>query len=199
MLTEEQQYVYNELIKQKRPVTRVGGLAGTGKTTVIFELKKLKQFQYYGVAALAGKAANVLQRKGIFDAGTIHSHIYETKRDRLTNKLIFTLKPFVAVDGFIIDESSMIGKKLYNDLLSFNLPVIFVGDHGQLPASQRHRYQPNEELRFQARDDPSQRRGNRMLSAHHIRNGGDKVLFHGKHVRTIDRNSFEQISEYDHT
>jgi exodeoxyribonuclease V len=36
-------------------------------------------------------------------------------------------------EGFLVDEASMVSKELYRDLLSFDLPVIFVGDHGQLP------------------------------------------------------------------
>jgi len=37
------------------------------------------------------------------------------------------------VCGVIVDEASMVPEKIYNDLLSFDLPLIFVGDHGQLP------------------------------------------------------------------
>jgi ATP-dependent exoDNAse (exonuclease V) alpha subunit len=33
----------------------------------------------------------------------------------------------------IVDEASMLNSQLYNDLLSFNLPILFVGDPGQLP------------------------------------------------------------------
>lgn len=32
----------------------------------------------------------------------------------------------------IVDEASMVSSVLYNDLMSFNLPILFVGDHGQL-------------------------------------------------------------------
>jgi exodeoxyribonuclease-5 len=37
------------------------------------------------------------------------------------------------VGGFLVDEASMVSRSLYDDLLSFGLPVVFVGDHGQLP------------------------------------------------------------------
>jgi exodeoxyribonuclease-5 len=37
------------------------------------------------------------------------------------------------VGGFLVDESSMVSRELHDDLLSFGLPVVFVGDHGQLP------------------------------------------------------------------
>jgi exodeoxyribonuclease-5 len=37
------------------------------------------------------------------------------------------------VGGFLVDEASMVSPGLHDDLLSFGLPVVFVGDHGQLP------------------------------------------------------------------
>jgi exodeoxyribonuclease-5 len=36
------------------------------------------------------------------------------------------------IAGFLVDEASMISEDLHDDLLSFGLPCIFVGDHGQL-------------------------------------------------------------------
>lgn len=36
-------------------------------------------------------------------------------------------------DLIIIDEASMVTKKILDDLLSFNIPIIAIGDHGQLP------------------------------------------------------------------
>jgi exodeoxyribonuclease-5 len=37
------------------------------------------------------------------------------------------------VHGIIVDEASMVPESIYDDLLSFDVPLIFVGDHGQLP------------------------------------------------------------------
>src|SRR5262249_3596897 len=34
--------------------------------------------------------------------------------------------------GFIVDEASMVGRDLYDALVAYNRPIIFVGDHGQL-------------------------------------------------------------------
>jgi exodeoxyribonuclease-5 len=36
-------------------------------------------------------------------------------------------------DLIIVDEASMITRDIWNDLLSFNKPILAVGDHGQLP------------------------------------------------------------------
>jgi hypothetical protein len=35
-------------------------------------------------------------------------------------------------EGFIVDEASMIGTEIDRDLQSFGIPIIYVGDHGQL-------------------------------------------------------------------
>jgi exodeoxyribonuclease-5 len=37
------------------------------------------------------------------------------------------------VEGLLVDEASMVSRAIHRDLLSFGLPVVFVGDHGQLP------------------------------------------------------------------
>src|SRR5438094_3851163 len=58
------------------PEFRLGGYAGTGKTTVLKELRKdIKDHHHSVVCAFTGKAVHVLQRKGIL-ASTIHSLIY---------------------------------------------------------------------------------------------------------------------------
>ena len=46
--------------------------------------------------------------------------------------MFFDLAADPECDGFIIDESSMVTQEIYDDLKSYNLPIIFVGDHGQL-------------------------------------------------------------------
>jgi exodeoxyribonuclease-5 len=86
----------------------------------------------FAVCAFTGKAANVLRRKGVEDASTIHSAIY--RPERFGNRVHFVLRDRMPdeVEGFIVDEASMVGHPIYDDLLSFGLPIIFVGDHGQL-------------------------------------------------------------------
>ncbi len=106
----------------------LGGYAGTGKTTLIAHFAD----KHYGVqvAALCGKAANVLRGKGV-NAITIHSLIYTP--ETVNGKVTFVLKDSLpGCDKIVIDEASMVNNVLYQDLLSFGLPVLFVGDHGQL-------------------------------------------------------------------
>jgi ATP-dependent exoDNAse (exonuclease V) alpha subunit len=138
-LSEEQRDVVSTLARGSyRADTRcqtLGGYAGTGKTTCIRALKdKLPGF---AVCAFTGKAANVLRRKGIYSATTIHSLIYIPVVD-VEGKTRFVLRDEAPkndgdmIDGFIVDEASMVSQRIYDDLMSFGLPCIFVGDHGQL-------------------------------------------------------------------
>ena len=133
-------------------LTTVGGFAGTGKTTLITELRKKLQKEYLFMSVafctFTGKASSVLRKKltennALFDqdyCGTIHGLIYEPEV-RWDKKL----KTFVVVGwkrkpteefGYhliIIDESSMISKEIFSDLKKLNKPIIAFGDHAQLP------------------------------------------------------------------
>ena len=63
-----------DLVNSARPYTTLGGLAGTGKTTLIRSL--LPHLPYPVVAAYTGKADEVLRRKSV-PASTIHGLIYQ--------------------------------------------------------------------------------------------------------------------------
>ena len=116
-----------------KPSFHFGGYAGTGKTTVIKSLcSELGKDIYIIVSAFTGKACSVLQRKDVF-AQTLHSLIYDVE-----------IKPDGGVEFYkksrlegcpqliIVDEASMISTELYNDLMSFKVKVLFVGDPAQL-------------------------------------------------------------------
>jgi exodeoxyribonuclease-5 len=106
----------------------LGGYAGTGKTTLVSHLVDLLP----GVAcvALCGKAAHVLRAKGA-PAQTVHSLIYVPRKT--PQGIRFCKRRYLdGVRTIVVDESSMIDHVLFRDLVSFRLPVLFVGDHGQL-------------------------------------------------------------------
>jgi exodeoxyribonuclease V len=132
MLTKEQRHVVHNLLKRlgRDQVQTVGGLAGTGKTLIVAALSAARPG--FAVCAYTGKAASVLVGKGT-SATTIHGKIY--KAVQRADGVEFRLKRRneIRCDGFIVDEASMVSRELYSDLLSFGLPVTFVGDHGQLP------------------------------------------------------------------
>jgi exodeoxyribonuclease-5 len=126
-LSDEQKSVIRNLIKFPKQVQTLGGFAGTGKSTVIRNLMEI--LPNFAVCAYTGKAANVLRKKGV-PATTIHSLIY--KAHKLDDKVYFSLASSIPYEGVIVDESSMVSKQIFDDLIYFNKPVVFVGDHGQL-------------------------------------------------------------------
>lgn len=136
VLTDEQKQVVRNIVKGVKqlnePVQTMGGFAGTGKTTVTTVLTQI--FPRYAACAFTGKAASVMRSKGMLNAQTIHSTIYYRDREAPAGSNPFRLKSRnnLNFDGFIVDEASMVGRDLHRDLLSFDLPIIFIGDHGQL-------------------------------------------------------------------
>jgi exodeoxyribonuclease-5 len=139
-LTHEQKDIIRSVISNidNHQIQTVGGYAGTGKSTIITVLLSALDGRKLNFApcAFTGKATNVLRRKGMSSARTIHSYIYKPVRQS-DDSVVWIKKTRdqireESIDGFIVDEASMISKEIYDDLCSFNLPLIFVGDHGQL-------------------------------------------------------------------
>ena len=147
-LTSEQDRALKQLLRgiHHQQVQALAGLAGSGKTLVLQHLAAA--LPDFAVVAFCGKSADVLRRRGT-DARTIHSTIYWTEETEVwvanpnhrdggkwVTRPSWTLKepdqlPYA---GFLVDEASTVSKALYEDLLSFGLPIIFCGDHGQLEA-----------------------------------------------------------------
>lgn len=122
----------------------MGGYAGTGKTTLVSVFRsKLSERTRIAFAAYTGKAASVLRAKLIkanclmVDSdycGTIHSLIYKPVIDPETGEIIdWELQPGLDYDLIVIDESSMVSKNILDDLASYGIPILAIGDHGQLP------------------------------------------------------------------
>lgn len=134
-LTDKQKFVLYKAVsgikKENKLQQTIGGYAGSGKTTL---MKYLTQFfPEFGVCAYTGKAANVQRRKGMARAQTIHSLIYRPVIE--FGKLVgfdLATPDELGCKGFAVDEGSMVPKEIYEDMASYGLPMIFVGDHGQL-------------------------------------------------------------------
>lgn len=159
----------NPCSKNNRYMT-FGGYAGTGKSTILAKL--MKEFANEAWAmAFTGKACAVLRKKGV-TANTIHSSIY-TCITKPGQKPVFVRKTDIPCEMIFVDESSMISKGLYDDILSYNIPVVFIGDHGQLePVGEN----PNLMLKPDTRLEKIHRQaeGNPIITyAHHIRHHGD--------------------------
>lgn len=133
------------LQKQPSQYISVGGYAGTGKTTLIAILRtilykkspKLK----IAFASYTGKATQVLQNflkksNSLYTKdfiGTIHSLIYTPIVSKEGIIVGWEKKQKLEFNLIIIDEASMVSQEIWEDLISFNLPIIVFGDHGQLP------------------------------------------------------------------
>jgi exodeoxyribonuclease-5 len=172
ILTKDQEIALNsiKLWWQQRNLKQLyflNGYAGTGKTTLIrYVIDDLKlDLTRIAFIAFTGKAALVIQQKHLFPATTIHKKIYKSYYDEKTNKLISirrSKKEMEDIDLFILDECSMVSKKLMKDLLSFNKPIICIGDTFQLPpvSSESYFYKgfnPDstlEEITRQSLDNP---------------------------------------------
>ena len=137
---------------------RIGGLAGTGKTTVIAALPDVLGLDADDIrfCAPTGKAAKVLTSKlpDGHDATTVHRVLYRAIEEHC-HECAKGNDPFNGVcHGFgrcgcgyrfqlsrpdppprliVVDESSMVSAAMYDDLRSIGSPLLFVGDHGQLP------------------------------------------------------------------
>jgi exodeoxyribonuclease-5 len=123
----------------------LGGYAGTGKTTLIAvfrkELDKINRKLKVGFASYTGKAARVLtqkmkEEKSLYPndtVGTIHSLIYSPIVNSREEIVGWKLKEKLDRDMIIIDEASMVDSVIWDHLRSYRIPIIVVGDHGQLP------------------------------------------------------------------
>lgn len=154
------------------------GRAGTGKTTAVASFLEDIGLIYgeYICCAYVGKAVTVLLRKG-YNAKTIHSLIYDViiktlletafdaDGDEYKKKktiMTFELKEQLSsvLKLIIVDECKMVPDKMITELLSFGIPIIFMGDENQLPpvmGSSKILAEPDftlNEIMRQAEDDP---------------------------------------------
>src|SRR4051812_26898894 len=116
---------------------RLFGYAGTGKTTLARHLAESVAGKVL-YAAFTGKAAQVMRSKGCRGASTIHSLIYKAREsgEETPNFELWDDAPAASAKLIVIDECSMVDAELGGDLLSFDVPLLVLGDPAQLPPIQ---------------------------------------------------------------
>lgn len=155
-LSEDQELAYQTIAKwlatgnivhakQTNPkLLTLAGYAGTGKTYLISVLaKEFESSVRFAFCALSGRAASILGNKlksqgiqfgeGGHYCGTIHSLIYRPIEDDKGEVIYWAKNPSMDYDVIVLDEASMISEDIFNDLASYGIDILAVGDHGQLP------------------------------------------------------------------
>ncbi len=127
------------------PYLTLGGYAGTGKTTLIAYLRQaLREHDAdarVAFCAYTGKATRVLTQRlreqkvprKKDTVSTIHALIYTAEELEKDATPRWVRKETLDYDLIIVDEASMVDEAIWKDLLSFKIPILAVGDHGQLP------------------------------------------------------------------
>lgn len=127
------------------------GVAGTGKSLVLSEIIRRLQIPEERIATMAytGAAAIVLRMKGVSNAKTIHSWMYQPVEDFIYNadgtvvmdeylnrpkfRLRFEPRELKDIDLIVIDEASMVPMSMKAEIESRGIKIIATGDLGQLP------------------------------------------------------------------
>lgn len=114
----------------------VTGQAGTGKTSFAQGAVEALGLSPYQVVYIAptGKAASRLRQKGCKGAKTMHQFIYNVRGEDEDGDPIFQDKAYLGEKPrlVVLDEGSMVGQYDMQSLLRHGIPVLALGDLGQL-------------------------------------------------------------------
>jgi exodeoxyribonuclease-5 len=168
-LSEEQRAACAELLRFPKQVQTLGGYAGTGKSTVVKELHRLLPSfavcAYTGKAAHLLREKGIADASTIHSLiyRRVEWEEWDEWKEKMVTRVEWVRKSHdelgkdydgdygfhgsyagnsygeFGCQGFIIDEASMVNEKLFDDLCSYGLRLIAVGDHGQLePVEDRY-------------------------------------------------------------
>jgi exodeoxyribonuclease-5 len=217
---------------ERSKLLTMGGLAGTGKTTVIGALATRFRDNRLLVAyaTFTGRASSVLSgklaaagvqtlsrqakpdgyrgkdQKHLFldptemrtpFCGTLHKLLYRPVLNEKEEILGWKKREVLdrPYDLIVVDEASMVADDMLLDLQMHQIPILAVGDHGQLPpvmASGNLMATPElrlKKIHRQARDNPI------IKFAWHVRKTGEleDKFEDGKHIRFRDKKDLEKV------
>ena len=155
ILNDQQEECINNAIKWYRNISskqtfEISGPAGSGKTTIVKAIIENLNLRIEDVlfVAYVGKAALQLSRSGV-NGRTIHSTFYDIEytpvKDEegkviIKNGRVVTRPEFIKKERIpdnikliVIDEAPMVNEIFGNDIESFGIPIICLGDLQQLP------------------------------------------------------------------
>lgn len=228
-LSPDQQAAYAGVMQRVRngdQVTVLAGLGGSGKSVLASMIAS--ELTDFAVVAPTNRAVAVLKARGIERAQTLHSLIRrpldsipeEEIADQIARKLAanppipltaeekrwckpgFTKNEDDSIAGVICDEASMCDAEMFRDLVSLGVPLVFVGDHGQLPpvsqipgsAGWSVVSKPTFKLETIHRNAGDIRR-----FALHLRNGGLPAAFRGSDGSVIVARKSDYDVDFDET
>lgn len=142
----------NFIKNSSEQVFQIDGEAGTGKSVVLNEIVRRSNIKFDRVMPMAytGQAAIVMRSKGLINARTCHSSLFEFKEvqsfDKYNKPIIskqfnsiiseykfVPIEQIYGIDLFIIDEGWMVPKWLKSIIEKHGIKIIVAGDMGQLP------------------------------------------------------------------
>ena len=154
-LTPKQQEIVNKAVKwyyhSSEQIFQFAGNPGTGKSVVMNAIIQAIGLPMEKVAPMAyiGAAAINMRLKGMKNAKTIHSWIYEPVEvpilddegniimnkyfDRPEVKITYVLKSLPDIDLIAIDEGGTVPMRMRKDLLDTKKKILVAGDLDQLP------------------------------------------------------------------
>jgi exodeoxyribonuclease-5 len=188
--------------KKDSELLTLGGYAGTGKSTLISVLANKYLDVRVAFCAFTGKATSVLRKKfyeantpaNRHEISTLHSLLYHPIPDPNTGGIRGWKRRPIDAELIVVDEASMLNKDLYEDLRSYGIPILAVGDHGQLPpVFGSFSLMENPQLRLekihrQAEDSPI------LALSEFVRRTGQVPRFEGsKEVQVLPMNQVDEV------
>lgn len=154
-LTNEQEYIVSKAVdwyyNSSSNLFQFTGPAGTGKSVVMNEIVKRLNLSYNEIAPMSyiGASAIVMRLKGLLNARTIHSWLFNPIEKQKTDinghavinsyfnlpeyEIGFAPKPLIGIKLILIDEAGTVPMELRREIDRRNIKTIACGDLNQLP------------------------------------------------------------------
>lgn len=164
--------------KHRKQVFFLTGNAGTGKTSLAFEAASQCATEYQVVfIAPTGKAASRLRQKGCTRAKTFHQFVYNPLGEDEDGDPLFAEKSYLKEVPrlVVLDEASMIGEYDMASLLKHGIPVLALGDLGQLPPVKAAHSLTADNVDFELTQIVRQMEGSMIIRAASIARQGKRL------------------------